>query len=70
MDVLSRMEAAGVVPVVVLEKAEDAVPTAKAMLIAIWEMVHTSVCLLQSLWSLKTDLRAFVPRCALLLSSN
>ncbi len=32
MDVLSRMAAAGVVPVVVLEKAEDAVPTAKAML--------------------------------------
>ena len=32
MDVLSRMAATGVVPVVVLEKAEDAVPTAKAML--------------------------------------
>ena len=32
MDVLSRMAKAGVVPVVVLEKAEDAVPTAKAML--------------------------------------
>ena len=32
MDVLSRMAAAGVVPVVVLDKAEDAVPTAKAML--------------------------------------
>ena len=32
MDVLGRMAAAGVVPVVVLEKAEDAVPTAKAML--------------------------------------
>ena len=31
MDVLSRLAAAGVVPVVVLEKAEDAVPTAKAM---------------------------------------
>ena len=32
MDVLSRLAAAGVVPVVVLDKAEDAVPTAKAML--------------------------------------
>ena len=32
MDVLSRMAATGVVPVVVLDKAEDAVPTAKAML--------------------------------------
>ncbi|MER2151158.1 MAG: bifunctional 4-hydroxy-2-oxoglutarate aldolase/2-dehydro-3-deoxy-phosphogluconate aldolase [Candidatus Limivicinus sp.] len=32
MDVLSRMAAAGVVPVVVLDKAEDAVPTARAML--------------------------------------
>ena len=31
MDVLSRLAAAGVVPVVVLDKAEDAVPTAKAM---------------------------------------
>ncbi|MBQ6510279.1 MAG: bifunctional 4-hydroxy-2-oxoglutarate aldolase/2-dehydro-3-deoxy-phosphogluconate aldolase [Flexilinea sp.] len=32
MEVLNRMAAAGVVPVVVLEKWEDAVPTAKAML--------------------------------------
>ena len=32
MDVLSRLAAAGVVPVVVLDKAEDAVPTAKAMM--------------------------------------
>ena len=32
MDVLSRLAAAGVVPVVVLDKAEDAVPTARAML--------------------------------------
>ena len=32
MDVLSRMAAAGVVPVVVLDKAEDAVPTARAMI--------------------------------------
>lgn len=32
MDVLSRLAASGVVPVVVLDKAEDAVPTAKAML--------------------------------------
>ena len=31
MDVLKRMEAAGVVPVVVLDNAEDAVPTARAM---------------------------------------
>ena len=31
MDVLKRLEAAGVVPVVVLDNAEDAVPTAKAM---------------------------------------
>lgn len=31
MDVLKRMEASGIVPVVVLENAEDAVPTAKAM---------------------------------------
>ncbi len=31
MDVLKRMEASGIVPVVVLEKAEDAVPTAKAL---------------------------------------
>ena len=31
MDVLSRLAAAGVVPVVVLDKAEDAVPTARAM---------------------------------------
>lgn len=31
MDVLSRMARAGVVPVVVLDKAEDAVPTARAM---------------------------------------
>lgn len=31
MDVLSRLAAAGVVPVVVLDKAEDAVPAAKAM---------------------------------------
>ena len=32
MDVLSRLAAAGIVPVVVLDKAEDAVPTARAML--------------------------------------
>lgn len=32
MDVLSRLAAAAVVPVVVLDKAEDAVPTARAML--------------------------------------
>ncbi len=32
MDVLNRMAAAGIVPVVVLDKAEDAVPTAKAMI--------------------------------------
>ncbi len=32
MDVLSRLAAAGVVPVVVLDEAKDAVPTAKAML--------------------------------------
>ncbi len=32
MDVLSRLAAAGVVPVVVLDRAEDAVPTARAML--------------------------------------
>lgn len=32
MDVLDRLAAAGVVPVVVLDKAEDAVPTARAML--------------------------------------
>ena len=32
MDVLSRLAAAGVVPVVVLDDAKDAVPTAKAML--------------------------------------
>lgn len=31
MDVLKRLSASGVVPVVVLERAEDAVPTAKAM---------------------------------------
>ncbi len=31
MDVLKRMEASGIVPVVVLENAEDAVPTARAM---------------------------------------
>ena len=31
MDVLKRMACAGVVPVVVLEDAKDAVPTAKAM---------------------------------------
>ena len=31
MDVLSRLAAAGVVPVVVLDNAADAVPTAKAM---------------------------------------
>ena len=32
MDVLAKMAESGVVPVVVLENAEDAVPTAKAML--------------------------------------
>ena len=32
MDVLSRLAAAGVVPVVVLDDAKDAIPTAKAML--------------------------------------
>ena len=32
MEVLDRLAAAGVVPVVVLDKAEDAVPTARAML--------------------------------------
>ena len=32
MEVLERMSAAGVVPVVVLDRAEDAVPTARAML--------------------------------------
>lgn len=32
MDVMKRLAGAGVVPVVVLEKAEDAVPTARAML--------------------------------------
>ena len=32
MDVLSRLAAAGIVPVVVLDKAEDAVPTARAMI--------------------------------------
>lgn len=32
MDVLKRLAAAGIVPVVVLENAEDAVPTAKAMI--------------------------------------
>lgn len=32
MDVLSRLSASGVVPVVVLNKADDAVPTAKALL--------------------------------------
>ena len=32
MDVLSRLAASGVVPVVVLDKADDAVPTAKALL--------------------------------------
>ncbi len=32
MDVLARLARAGVVPVVVLEEAKDAVPTAKAML--------------------------------------
>ncbi|MBO6093676.1 MAG: bifunctional 4-hydroxy-2-oxoglutarate aldolase/2-dehydro-3-deoxy-phosphogluconate aldolase [Oscillospiraceae bacterium] len=32
MDVLAKMAESGIVPVVVLEKAEDAVPTAKAML--------------------------------------
>ena len=31
MDVLSSLAAAGVVPVVVLDNAADAVPTAKAM---------------------------------------
>ena len=31
MDVLKRMACAGIVPVVVLEDAKDAVPTAKAM---------------------------------------
>ncbi len=31
MDVLKRLEASGIVPVVVLENAEDAVPTAKAL---------------------------------------
>ena len=32
MDVLSRLAASGVVPVVVLDKADDAVPTSKALL--------------------------------------
>ncbi len=32
MDILARLAAAGVVPVVVLDKAEDAIPTAEAML--------------------------------------
>ena len=32
MDILSRLAAAGVVPVVVLDEAKDAIPTAKAML--------------------------------------
>ena len=32
MDILSRLAAAGVVPVVVLDDAKDAIPTAKAML--------------------------------------
>ena len=32
MDVLAKMAESGIVPVVVLEKVEDAVPTAKAML--------------------------------------
>lgn len=32
MDVLSRLSASGVVPVVVLDKSDDAVPTAKALL--------------------------------------
>ncbi len=32
MDILARLANAGVVPVVVLDKAEDAIPTAKAML--------------------------------------
>ena len=32
MDVLKRLAQSGVVPVVVLEDAKDAVPTAKAML--------------------------------------
>ena len=31
MDVLKRMACAGIVPVVVLEDAKDAVPTARAM---------------------------------------
>ena len=32
MDILQRLGNAGVVPVVVIEDAKDAVPTAKAML--------------------------------------
>ena len=32
MDVLTRLERSGVVPVVVLDDAKDAVPTAKALL--------------------------------------
>ena len=32
MDVLNRLSNAGIVPVVVLESAEDAVPTANALL--------------------------------------
>lgn len=36
MDVLKRLEQSGIVPVVVLDDAKDAVPTARALLPAAW----------------------------------
>ena len=47
MDALTRLANAGVVPVVVLEKVEDAVPTAKAMVaggIDVMEITSLSCC--------------------------
>ena len=47
MDVLSRLAASGVVPVVVLDEAKDAVPTAQAMLaggVDVMEITFRTAC--------------------------
>ena len=45
MDVLNRLALAGVVPVVVLENAKDAVPTAKAMVAGGIDVMEITFCL-------------------------
>ena len=65
MDVLKRLAQSGVVPVVVLEDAKDAVPTAKAMLaggIDVMEITFRTAAPPRAMRSISTPLRTpFLP---------